>query len=68
MLPEKYIQGSQKEISDQKEISQAILPLMYEEAEKAVVWNRKKIEEESKAIEIGITLLIDQETAVIFGN
>merc|ERR550534_100344 len=37
MLPEKYIQGSQKEISDQKEISQAILPLMYEEAEKAVV-------------------------------
>jgi len=37
MLPEKYNQGSQKEISDQKEISQAILPLMYEEAEKAVV-------------------------------
>ena len=66
MLPEKYIQGSQKEISDQKEISQAILPLMYEEAEKAVVWNRKNLEEESKAIETGTIFLIDQVTAIIF--
>ena len=64
MLPEKYIQGSQKEISDQKEISQAILPLMYEEAEKAVVW--KENQEELKAIETGIILLIDRVAAVIF--